>query len=286
MFVRRQLLRTALAGGAASLLATTHSSAAQVADAALEVIDTHVNLFHWPCRRLPLDEPDKLIAHYRHLGITQAWAGSFEGLLHRDVAAVNHRLAEACKAFGELRPVGSINLSLPDWQSDVRRCREQHGCHAVRLHPNYHGYTLADPSVAQLLELTADWGMLIQIAVCMEDVRTQHPLLQVADVDWTPLPALLRQKPPARVQLLGARLTARQLASLAAVPNLYVDTARAEGIDGVQRLVRGLPAGRVWFASHAPFLIPEAALIRVGEGDLNADEIQAVLSSNVRAALS
>ena len=72
-------------------------------------------------------------------GIAQAWAGSFEGILHRDIAEVNQRLADACSNRAELIPVGSINPELPDWEDDLRRYIDEYDMPGVRLHPNYHG---------------------------------------------------------------------------------------------------------------------------------------------------
>ena len=108
---RRDLLNTDLTVGTASVLGPQSAcSAGNLAP--LKVIDTNVSLFQWPFRRLPLDDPNALVAKLRILGITEAWAGSFEALFHRDVTSVNERLAEACRSHPELVPIGSINLEL------------------------------------------------------------------------------------------------------------------------------------------------------------------------------
>jgi predicted TIM-barrel fold metal-dependent hydrolase len=61
------------------------------------------------------------------------------------------------------------------------------------------------------------------------------------------------------------------------LPNLSVDTALADGTDAVATLVKTFGAERVLFGTHAPFLIPEAALVRVHEADLAEGELSSVM---------
>ena len=64
------------------------------------MIDVNVWLSRWPFRRLPDDEPEALVRRLRRLGVTEAWAGSLDALLHRDLAAVNARLVATCRSHG------------------------------------------------------------------------------------------------------------------------------------------------------------------------------------------
>lgn len=280
---RRHVLQIAAASGAASLLVSKSATAVEEQSQPLEIIDTNVSLFHWPFRRLPLDQTAKLIKKLRTLGVTQAWAGSFEGLLHRDLAGVNGRLAQECQQHGELVPIGTINPLLPGWKNDLHQCFGKHGMPAVRVYPNYHGYTLEEPRFEQLLEKVTAAGRFLQLAAMMEDTRTQHVQHQAADVDLEPLPALLGRLGRARVQILNWRPRAALLEKLAKTPGIFFDTARAEGTDGVPQLVEKVGKDRVLFGSHAPFLIPEAALIRVHESSrLSESSLRTVLTANAR----
>lgn len=287
MMNRREVLGLAVSAGAAALAEEALAEEASSSDESsglLAIIDSNVSLFRWPFRRLPLDEPEALSKKLRSLGITQAWAGSFEALLHRDLTAVNQRLADVCRTRTELIPVGSINPALPGWDRDLQICVERHRMPGIRLYPNYHGYELSDPRFRKLLESATSHGLFVQIASAMEDTRTQSEALRVADVDLTPLPKTVSGIRGARVQILNARLRSSEWKSLAKVDGLYFDTARVDSTDGVPRLVRGVPHGRVLFGTHAPFLIPEAALIRVHESDqLDAIGLKAVLGGNASA---
>lgn len=251
-------------------------------------IDVNVHLGQWPLRRLPCDEMPALVAKLRKHGVTQAWAGSFEALLHRDIGGVNRRLAEACYGqFGiELLPFGTVNPTLPDWQEDLRRCHEVHRMPGVRLYPNYHGYGLESPLFAELLDAAAKRGLIVQLVARIDDVRTQHPLLKVPNVDLKPLPTVLKTRPKSPIVLLNAPGAAdpKLLAELAKVDCTYVDIATQEGVAGVGRLVDTFSAKRVLFGSHFPFFALESAVLKMQEAAL-APQLQKQIESENAAAL-
>lgn len=266
---RRDLFKSTLAVGSVAALRASDPVPSP------GILDSNVHLFSWPFRCLPLDETEKLVAKMRSLRITTALAGTFEGIFHRDLTAANGRLAVECARFPELIPVASIDPSLPGWERDLTAAKT-----VIRLHPGYHGYTLADPSFHELLVAAGEHGLLIQLTVALEDPRTQPELVRVPEVDLNPLPAAMAQAPAARVQLLNWKGRSPLLDALRLLPNLSVDTALVDGTDAVATLVKTFGPERVLFGSHAPFLIPEAALLRVHEADLGEADLRAVLREN------
>ncbi len=240
------------------------------------IIDVNVTLSRWPFRRLSGDDPAKLVEKLRSHQVTQAWAGSFDGVLHKDIAGVNARLAADCQKYGPglLLPFGSVNPKLPDWQEDLRRCQDQHGMKGIRLHPNYHGYTLDDPLASELLSLAARRKLIVQIALAMEDERTQHPLLRVAPVDPAPLDRLTI--PDLRLVLLNHN-------RLPHLPQgVYGDIAMVEGLGGLARL----PVERTVFGSHFPFFYFESALLKVREAGLSEAQETAIFETNARGIVA
>jgi len=253
------------------------------------MIDTNVSLSRWPFRRLANDETPALVAALRAIGVTQAWAGSFDALLHRDVAAVNARLADECRRHGAgfLVPFGAVNLRLPDWEEDLRRCHEDHRMPGVRLHPNYHGYGLDDPDFARLLRMAAERGLVVQVALKMEDERTHHPLVRVPPVDSAPLLKLLPAVAGLRLVVLNGLRDVRDAAleGLAKAGAAF-DIAMLEGVGGLGRVVAKVGAAPLLFGSHSPFFVFESAVLKLRESGIEGDAARAILGENARRLIS
>lgn len=272
---RRVLLKGTFA--AASLAAITASGEEEFTG----ILDSNVNLFRWPFRRLPLDETEKLVAKLRSLGITRALAGSYEGVFHRDLSSANARLVEECSRFPELVPAITIHPAAPGWKRDLSMAQR-----VIRLHPAYHGYGLDHPGFAELLSAASDQGLLVQIVVALEDARTQPELMRVPEVDLSALPKAMAKSPKTKVQLLNWKARGTLTNTLRQLPNLSIDTALVDGTDAVASLVKTFGPKRVLFGTHAPFLIPEAAMLRVHESNLGETELLAVLYRNASEHLS
>lgn len=232
------------------------------------IIDTNVHLGRWPFRRLRGDGSAAELAELlRAKGVTQAWAGGFEGVFHLDVAGANARLAEACRG-GFFLPFGTVNPALPDWEEDLRRCHDVHRMPGIRLYPGYHDYALDDPRLAALLRAAAERKLLVQVALKLEDVRVQHRLARVPAAD----PALLPDVDGLRLMLLNAPADRR----------FAVDISAVEGAAALA----ALPAERLLFGSHAPFLTWDAAALKVKEAGLDEGRRTSILSSNARRLLA
>lgn len=256
------------------------------------MIDTNVELFRWPFRRLTGDDDaGDLVARLHKKGVTQAWAGSYEGLLCRDVAGVNMRLAAACREQGAdyLKPFGCVNPKSPDWEEDLRRCHEQHHMVGIRLYPNYHGYTLVDPAFTKLASLAANRNLIVQIALSMEDIRTQFPLMLVPPADPAPLAELAPRIPNLRLVLLNAGHWAgdetTSIRQIRSAKNVYFDISMNEGIGGLARLIAATSPQRVVFGSHYPFFYFESALLKVKSAGLPRDQEFAIYEGNARTLL-
>ena len=250
------------------------------------IVDVNVNLSRWPFRRLPFDQTARLVAKLRENEITEAWAGSFDGLLHRDVSAVNTSLAAECRKFGDglLRAVGTVNPMLPDWREDLRRCHEELGMHAIRINPNYHSYHLGEAACDELFRSAGERGMIVQLVLKMEDVRTHHPLMQVPTVDVTPLATLVGKHPELRLIVMNNHGTIRgdAAARLVDTGKVYFEISHAEQVGALEKLVKQVTYERLLFGSHFPFFNLEASLFKFRESQLGGFMVEAIQQGNAK----
>lgn len=264
-----------------------------------DIIDTNVNLFQWPFRRLKYGETKDLVAKLRHHRITKAWAGSYEALFHKDIAGVNYRLAKECKENGEgmLLPFGTVNLAWPDWEEDLRRCHEDYNMPGIRLYPIYQTFDFDQPEFAKLVRQAAERGLIIQIVGDMEDSRHHHPIVQVRDLNMEPLVDIMKKIPEAKVQLVywNHKVRNNLLERFLSETNVVLDISRIESTGEVGRLIEGnswygqnmaIPVERLLFGSHAPYFPVETNVLKLFESPLTLDQMHAIMYKNATRFLA
>jgi predicted TIM-barrel fold metal-dependent hydrolase len=303
---RRSFLKgSLLSATAVSLLGqqplTAQTAARSAATAASSqapgIIDTNVNLFDWPFRALKYRDTKALVAKLKKHRVIEAWAGSFEALLAKDMNGVNARLADECRERGPgfLIPFGSVNLAWPDWADDLRRCHEVYKMPGIRIYPGYQPFDLDHPDMEGLVKMTSARGLILQVVFGMEDPRVHHPIISVGPVTFGPLLKAVKSTPNAKVQLLhfDGALRGDGLSQFMAQTNTFMDISRLEGNGAVGRMigsVPGLNSGRVpveriVFGSHAPYFPLETALLKLIESPLDVQQLYAIMQGNARRLL-
>jgi len=255
---------------------------------ATPIIDCNANLGNWPFRRTAYNTPDALLERLARVNIDRAWVTLLDAVLLKNVGAANPWLAEMVAGHDRLMPVGSINPTWPAWERDLAECADL-GFRGVRVNPNYHGWTLADPVFGELLAAAA--GMFVEVALHMTDERHHHPLVMVPPVAVDGLLAACAAHPTVPIVLANVKnAPATQLAREAAgdLPgNLYFELSHFESVGGVQQMAGELGVERILFGTHAPYYYPESSVLKVFEECDFADaDLAAITHQNAERLLA
>ncbi|WP_236978925.1 hypothetical protein [Membranihabitans maritimus] len=287
-----------------------------------EIIDTYVQLFDYPFRNLKYSQTGDLINKLRKHKISEAWAGSFEHLFHKNIDLANRKLRGEVDTKGKdmLVPVGSVNLTWPDWEEDLRRCKEEYQMDIVRIFPLYQMNELSGEKFEKFVQLATRYQMLIQIVGDVEDRRHHHPLLEIRNIDFAPLVDIGKKYSKARIQLLHwnrrinknllGQMTGEShhmfgknrlhglddkiLKRLGDETNIVFDISRVEGAGEVGGLIHGdswygpdtkIPAERFLFGSYAPYFPVESALLKLFEYPMSESELRSIMRDNAEKLL-
>ncbi len=248
------------------------------------IIDVNAFCGHWPFERLPRAEPGALAKRLRQCGIGKALVSPLEGIFYKSPQDANEAMFEAIRRHPNLLPVAVVDPTGPCWRKHMARNVKVHGARAVKLHPNYHGYTLDQAPARELLESAAALKVPVIVQLQMEDARAQHSLARMPPVD--PAQALKALPPDLAVPVILGGLKLSDLIRLSqpisAHPRLYVEISWFDRMDCMAAALETIPADRLLFATHQPLFYPECALAKVREGQLSPRLENAVFFANAR----
>jgi len=260
-----------------------------------EIIDTYIHLLEYPFRKLKYGETASLVEKLQKHRISKAWAGSFEALFHKNIDAVNSRLAKECQKEGRgmLVPFGTVNIAWPDWEEDLRRCHEVYKMPGIRIYPGYQTFDFKHPDFSRLLNEVAKRKMILQVVGDIDDVRSIHPVVNVRSFSFEPLVDAMKKIPNAKVQLVywNNRVGGRILERFIAETNVVLDISRIETNGGIARLIEGkqwsaaskpIPYNRLVFGSHAPYFPVETNLMKLFESPLTIEQLQSIMNGSAR----
>jgi len=221
------------------------------------IVDCNVGFGHWPFARFAEDTPAKLDRLLERDGIDAALVSSAEAVLYEEPEECNRELERRLARHPRLVFVPVANPRVRSAEAILARP----GLKAVKLIPNYHAYRLLDDGAVALCESAAARGVAVLVQMRIEDERSHYELLKVPGVPEDDIVALAERVPRLAVVALCPYFA--EAVRLAKVDNVYVDISFAEPLDTLGQLCAAVPAGKVLFGSHAPWLYPKAAVAKL-----------------------
>lgn len=155
----------------------------------------------------------------------------------------------------------------------------------LRLTPNYHGYRLDDPCVAELMEVARKRDLVVQLFTRIADERW-HWMLRTPGVSEDDVLYFTSAFAGMRLLISGLNNLQFLISRLKQQPRLHVDLSRHRGpIFGVEKLLGRVPPAQVVFGSLWPIQIVEATLWQILEARIDDSMRAAVLGGNLTRLL-
>jgi uncharacterized protein len=252
----------------------------------MSLIDASAYVGEWPFRRLPCASPDALLRKMDTLGIERAVVSRLENVFFKDQLAGNRELHDIVQPHPDrFIPAYTINPAFPGWQDDLQICIDDLGMRYLRLHPNYHQYDLLGPQSVALLEQAQSHRFVVLLTLGLEDPRTHHPLVRVANVSTADAADTVNAFPQLRFLIAGGNFSEANAVwrQVDKRENLHVETARVQGpIEDVEKLCRTLGAEHLLFGTNSPLTRHESPKMSLDDAAISDAERQQIASANAR----
>jgi hypothetical protein len=223
----------------------------------------------YPFRALPDPTPRQLAIDMERLGIALAWVGHVPSIWYRDCAAGNDELFALLDGFREtLLPVPAINPLWPGWETELDRARRER-CPAVRTWPSHYGFSSAGSAMAELTAACAESGIVLTLAIRLEDGRQRSRLDAAADLIGPDIRHAVRAHPDVQLLVAGADRAIVEEVHWGSTPDesarIRWDISWIWGApdDHLGHLFRTVGRERFVFGTHFPFRLPENAIAKM-----------------------
>lgn len=250
----------------------------------MKIIDVNAAFGFWPIQRIPFTDLAALDAVYERLGIGEVWLSAVESILYPEPATFDQALFARMEAFPRFRPVLTVNPLMANWEAELRDAQREHPLAAIRLFPSYHGCAPDHPEAVRLAAVAGELGLPMLVQMRVNDERNQPVCMQVAGAKATAIAALSLAVPETTIIALSSYYG--ELADLAKGSHrLLAELSFLDGASPILWAQEAFPAERLVFGSLAPWLYPDAALMKLRHHDNPPSLQEGVASGHLLCAL-
>ena len=125
---------------------------------------------------------------------------------------------------------------------------------------------------------------LLIIQMRLGDERNQYPLLKVAGVDYKEIIKLANRFPEIPIICLCPYMR-EAILLVKETRNIYIDISFIETVNTVTALLKEIPATRILFGSHTPFLYTRSAIMKIKSAENSEKDLNAIMFNNAHCLL-
>ncbi len=246
----------------------------------MKIIDINAGAGFWPAQHFSAQNLGELDTLYKATGIEEVWISAVESILFPEPDTFDFQLFAQLPDFPRFRPVKTVNPILANWQRSCMKSLSGFPVAALKLIPNYHGYSLTSDRVAEICCFAREKMLPLLMQMRVNDERNQPSYMEVRGVPAAEVAELSNRYPENRIYALSAYL--HELEALAkGSQNLFVDLSFLDAADTIAAAAERIPVDRIVFGSNAPFMHIQAAALKLSHCTLQQADQNAIASGNI-----
>ena len=246
----------------------------------MDIIDVNSWVGSWPFDYHREDTAARLDSLLASEGISLAYVSTPEASLNPDYVEANRRLIRRVRRYDRFRPVPVLDPTIGGWREALSDYCEG-GITAVRIIPGYHDYRCTCAEAAALVDAVEAAGMALIVQVRMADERTHHRLCQIPAAPAGDIVELAGRHPGLPIVAMCTYFH-EAVKIAASATNVSFDISHIERMRTLPSLLESVPAERVLFGSHAPFLTLLSAKMKLAAPGISEADRRCIASENAR----
>jgi hypothetical protein len=256
------------------------------------IIDINVLLGRWPFMPLRYEGVEGVLTLMDRAGIDKALATSLNSVFYYDCEIGNREAGEACKRHSDrFIPFAVINPNLYLWKDHLKECVEKYGVKGIKLHPDYHKFSLLAEETADVMNEARKLKLPVYVQSSLLDMRHHPGYCFVPEVPILEVAQAVERYSENTFILGGGKHfsgTVQQLLKYAPkMTNFYVATDGLGGpFDGLERLVKQIGSSRILFGTRTPILYAEALKLMIEQSKISDEDKEKILGGNAAELLS
>jgi predicted TIM-barrel fold metal-dependent hydrolase len=254
------------------------------------ILDMHVLLGRWPFAPLGHETVDGVLELMDRAGIDKAVATSLNSVFYYDCEIGNREVGQACAQHPDrLIPFTVLNPHLMLWKEHLQECLEAYGTVGIKLHPDFHKYSLLDNVAAEVMDEARRLNLPVWIQTSLLDMRHYPGYCFVAEVPILEVARAVERYADNTLIIAGGkhfRTRVPELLDATEREDYYIVTDGIGGpYDGLGGLVERIGSGRLLLGTRTPILYPEAAVMTVEQSTIGEQEKEQILGGNAKTLL-
>ena len=132
--------------------------------------DFNCYIGEWPFAKIKYSTFSHLKEQHGKNSIASGWVSSIHSIFYNDPYQSEKELYEAIKGSG-YRHIVTVNPALSTAPLTLERCISEFDISGIRLHPGYHGYSIASDIVEPVIRIAEKYNLSVFITSRMQDER-------------------------------------------------------------------------------------------------------------------